>query len=453
MVAMDVGGDYEDWVNLTMLTRDDLRLLFMREGKIAGSVWPWRDAELSGPARAHLLALLDAVRVEYGELGEDDRDSLLAIFTASARKSRTPEGPNGQQAMAATSDALHARLWQAEEGARQQLAARDAAWTAPSLEALEIVNQVCADPAAGVTEAVAAVLFSEVGRLTAPLWITGDWDHVPELTHVAANSLDSIVPIVVKPERRFDESRSEFFFPSDEEINGTLNRALLDSLRDNRFAYFRDHPQAGPLPSDPQQRTLEQERRAGDRAAATRRALNAIDQIIEPLLAAVARYASERAAEARAHEAAAEAEVIAARAKAGFLRPEAQRYGVSARGAEFWVADALRWLGIHDAEVTQSSADGGVDVLSERLAVSVKHYVGAVPVEEVREIFGVAMTLRRSAVLWTSGTLTETARQFAELAPVAVVRYDVADAVWAGLTFGGEEFLASLDDSGRGHEP
>ena len=451
-------------MNLIVLTRNDLRLLFMREGKIAGVVWPWHDAELSGPARAHLLALLDAVRVEYGELGEDDRDSLLAIFTASARKSRTPEGPNDQQAIAATPNALHARLGQAEEGAREQLAARDAAWTAPTVEALEIVNQVCADPAAGVTEEVAAVLFSEVGRLTAPLWITGDWDHVPELTHVAANSLDSIVPIVVRPERRFDESRSEFFFPSDEEIRNTLASAMIDSLRANRIVYFRDHPPPGPLPTDPQQRTLEQERRAEERAAATRRALNAIDQITEPLFAAVGQYASERAAEARAHEAAAEAEaraheaaaeseVIAARAKDGFLRPEAQRYGVSARGAEFWVADALRWLGIHDADVTQSSADGGVDVLSERLAVSVKHYVGAVPVEEVREIFGVAMALRRSAVLWTSGTLTETARQFAELAPVAVVRYDVADAVWAGLTVGGEEFLASLDASVRGDEP
>ncbi|MCW4384459.1 restriction endonuclease [Salinibacterium sp. SYSU T00001] len=108
--------------------------------------------------------------------------------------------------------------------------------------------------------------------------------------------------------------------------------------------------------------------------------------------------------------------------------PKPQLYGVSARGAELWVADALRWLGVHGVEVTQQTSDGGVDVLTKDFAVSVKHYSGAVPVEEVREIFGVATVLKKVPMLWTSGTLTGSGSEFAEIAPVAVFQYEVETA-------------------------
>lgn len=447
IVALDVqGAKVGDGVpGLSVLAHEDLRLLFMREGKMAGAVWPWLDDEMSVLARAQLLALMDAVGSSYAALPEDDRDALLMTFTAAARSSRTPQQPSDQQMVEATPDALRARVRHVEDRARERAAERASTWVSPSEEVLAIVRQVCADPAGGLVEASAAVLYREVGRLTAPLWITGDWDHVPELTLVAANSLDAAIPVVMTPDRRFDESRSEFFLPSDEEIRGVLNGVLLDSLRASRTVYFQEHPQPGPLPTDPHQRTLEQERRAVARSTATRQAFDAVSQITDPILEALTQYATERAAQEHAREQAAQAELIAARAEVGLARPEPQRYGVSARGAEFWVADALRWLGVHDAEVTQQASDGGVDVMSSRLAVSVKHYAGAVPVEEVREIFGVAMASRRLAVLWTSGSLTEAARQFAEFAPVAVVHYDVADATWSGLTASGAEFLESLD--------
>jgi hypothetical protein len=108
--------------------------------------------------------------------------------------------------------------------------------------------------------------------------------------------------------------------------------------------------------------------------------------------------------------------------------PEPLRYGVSSRGAELWVADALLWLGIEGVNVTQLSADGGVDILTDDFAVSVKHYTGSVPVEEVREIFGVATVMQKTPMLWTSGTLTLSGDEFAAVAPVAVFHYEVETA-------------------------
>lgn len=106
-------------------------------------------------------------------------------------------------------------------------------------------------------------------------------------------------------------------------------------------------------------------------------------------------------------------------------------YGVSARGAELWVGDALRWMGVEGVDVTQHSSDGGVDVLTNDFAVSVKNYSGAVPVEEVREIFGVATVLKKIPLLWTSGTLTLAGAEFAAVAPVAVFQYEVETATIA----------------------
>jgi len=108
--------------------------------------------------------------------------------------------------------------------------------------------------------------------------------------------------------------------------------------------------------------------------------------------------------------------------------PEPLRYGVSSRGAELWVADALLWLGVEGVNVTQQSADGGVDILTDDFAVSVKHYTGSVPVEEVREIFGVATVMQKTPMLWTSGTLTLSGDEFAAVAPVAVFHYEVETA-------------------------
>ena len=88
-----------------------------------------------------------------------------------------------------------------------------------------------AHPELGISEADATAIYRDVGRLTAPLWITGEWEHVPELTLVSAASLDATIGVTVIAERRFDETRSEFRTPLREDVVGSLNRELLSSLR------------------------------------------------------------------------------------------------------------------------------------------------------------------------------------------------------------------------------
>ena len=147
-----------------------------------------------------------------------------------------------------------------------------------------------------------------------------------------------------------------------------------------------------------------------------------------------------QAADARERE-----RLLAARAertaRADYLQPVPQPDGVSARGAELWVAEALRWLGAEDIVVTQHSGDGGVDVLTSEYAVSVKHYAGSIPVEEVREIFGVSTVMKLTPPLWTSGSLTQGGDAFADAAPVAVFRYTVETARISALNRHAQELL------------
>lgn len=52
-------------------------------------------------------------------------------------------------------------------------------------------------------------------------------------------------------------------------------------------------------------------------------------------------------------------------------KPEQQPYGVSDEGAEQYVADWMKYLGVRDAEVTSYGNDGGIDVLEVLGASSV----------------------------------------------------------------------------------
>lgn len=280
------------------------------------------------------------------------------------------------------------------------------------------------------------VLFREVGRLSAPLR-TDNLLLLPELVSVTADSMGALFSSRIEPVPRFDERLVSYYTPEP----STLVREWMDELRAERTIahdrFVRQNPEPGELPADPAKRIAEQDRRIAERVAAEDSVGAAYHRLLNDLiLAHRERIAREVAARAGA------AEGIT------FPRPEPQPYGVSARGAEFWVRDMLRHLGVHDAEVTQQTADGGVDVVSRQLAVSVKHYAGAVPVEEVREIFGVAVAAGLTPMLWTSGRLTETAKQFADLAPVAVVTYEVETAAWTATN---DAARAALRSTGHGY--
>lgn len=112
--------------------------------------------------------------------------------------------------------------------------------------------------------------------------------------------------------------------------------------------------------------------------------------------------------------------------------PSAQPYGVSPRGAELIVCEWMRHLGALDAEVTQYSGDGGVDVSSGRWIAQVKHYEGTVGVSPVRELAGVAAVEGRGALFFTSTGYAAGATEFADRARVALFLYSVEQGTLAG---------------------
>ncbi|TQO18535.1 restriction endonuclease [Rhodoglobus vestalii] len=173
-----------------------------------------------------------------------------------------------------------------------------------------------------------------------------------------------------------------------------------------------------PLPKGISARKLEQERRLVERERQQEAAAEKLAAKLQPIW---------DAAEARAIDTVG-ALMPAPPLDGRYPAPAPQPYGVSPRGAEVWAAEMLRWLSQEDAVVTQASGDGGVDVITDKYAVSVKNYSGTVPIEEVREILGVGVVMELAPMLFTSGSLTPAALEFSELARMPVFRYIVETA-------------------------
>ncbi len=124
-------------------------------------------------------------------------------------------------------------------------------------------------------------------------------------------------------------------------------------------------------------------------------------------------------------------------------RPASQIYGVSNYGAESLVADWLRYLGFSQVAITQASGDGGVDVVTETHLCQVKNYSAQpVSVQEVREIFGVAVSEGKQPIIFTSASLSSSAFEFAEKNNIPAIRYDAGAATLAALNVAGEQILA-----------
>lgn len=124
------------------------------------------------------------------------------------------------------------------------------------------------------------------------------------------------------------------------------------------------------------------------------------------------------------------------------VRPHPHAYGVSNYGAEHLVGEWLQYLGLKGVEVTSASNDGGFDVITQSHICQVKNYVNQqVSVQEVRELFGVAVSTSRQAMLFTSSTLTKAAFEFAEVNNVAAIQYNVFEAVLVPLNEAGAHVL------------
>lgn len=165
------------------------------------------------------------------------------------------------------------------------------------------------------------------------------------------------------------------------------------------------------------------------------------DELLAIAVEAV-REVAERA-EREAEEA--EARAVAAASLAAWQRlhpaPPACPYGVSAEGAEAWCRDWLVHMGMLEAEATPLSGDGGVDIVSPRHVVQVKHYVGSVAIAELRELVGVAAVEGKKAVFMTAGTFPSQAELFADRAGMLLFRYDVVTATVEGVTDASRQVL------------
>jgi hypothetical protein len=214
---------------------------------------------------------------------------------------------------------------------------------------------------------------------------------------------------------RFDPTRRREVRLTQSEMDTTLQQAFLDNGHLDAFTrVFTDWllVETENYDRDAVERLRVQQSRA--REAYERESRKALARLFQPLVDVadeIVRREQSRALQVEPY--------------AEFPMPPPQPYGVSPEGAEVWVRDMVRFLGAHDAEETRYAADGGVDVLSSRFSISVKHYRGTVPVEEVREIFAVAVQSGKEAMLWTSGKLTSAGLEFARVAPVRVVYCDV----------------------------
>lgn len=309
----------------------------------------------------------------------------------------------------------------------------DRDFSAPDQGALEVVQRlVDRDPTVELEQL--RHVASEYGRLLGPLvidaseppiFVLDSMTAIPKALATAfqAGKLESGLP------RAFDEQKHEFYTLTVDAIEAQLEEAFLDGHKNGRHAFF-EWFDSGDLPENSEERYEEQERRSAERAHAKERAQRATSLISDPLQAMVEAVVAETGELSRLQS-----------ADAPMNLPAAQPYGVSPLGAENWVSDALRALGVPEATVTQQTGDGGVDIISERYAVSVKHYRGSVPVEEVREILGVATVLKKIPMLWTSGTLTEAGAEFANLAPVLVFNYAVETAKITALNRPAQAFL------------
>ena len=127
-------------------------------------------------------------------------------------------------------------------------------------------------------------------------------------------------------------------------------------------------------------------------------------------------------------------------------RPTPQRYGVNSTGAEQLVADWLRYLRHIGVQVTSLTNDGGVDVITSTHCCQVKNYGSAnVTVNEVRELFGVACSIGKVPLMFTSTSLTQSADEFCNHNSIAVIRFDAVSSELSPLNWDGQAFLRRFE--------
>ncbi|MCB2412391.1 restriction endonuclease [Demequina sp. TTPB684] len=431
-----------------LLTLDELESLFAQEGSLVGSCWYDYDPVMPGALVAHRQVFLDEVATLLVDQDASEIESLIAEYDRAVEGNRAVFG-QGASTEQLDTHLVQARIREATADVADTTDAADDRWFQPSLAVRRFVDRVSDGGAAATTEDELKCLYADIGRLGVPLAPSGFPTELPERILRSIDDLTHSLSVLLHSNTAFDVRLSQFRPLWSIDLAAACGERLRQSATVTQPKYLAAKALGAPLPDGLAERAVEIERRATVQAHATHRAAAAIAILIDPIVEAANTLvddANQEIAEAEAQEAAERRQL---RAEVGFPHPGVHAYGVSPRGAELWVRDFLRHLGAVEAEATQQTDDGGVDVVCDDFLVSVKHYAHFVPVEEVREIFAVAAVDGKAAVLWTSGTLTAAGSEFADVAPVAVVQYNVETGQVVGLNVAGTQHLEAVRGEGQ----
>ncbi len=111
-------------------------------------------------------------------------------------------------------------------------------------------------------------------------------------------------------------------------------------------------------------------------------------------------------------------------------KPSPLPFGVSPRGAEKYVAEWLKYLGIEVKNLTPARRDGGYDLESDEFLIEVKNWRRDwLPVSALREIYGVSHLRGKTAMVFSSGFLSQDASEFAEEAGIPVFLFNAEEAL------------------------
>lgn len=113
-------------------------------------------------------------------------------------------------------------------------------------------------------------------------------------------------------------------------------------------------------------------------------------------------------------------------------------------------------MGLEEAEVTQASGDGGIDVIAEGAVAQVKLYTSPIPVADVREFAGVALTNHRSEIplFFASNEYSSGAADFGTQAGLALFFFDPAQGKVEPRNEAAEEIITNgLGEQMRAQKP
>lgn len=123
-------------------------------------------------------------------------------------------------------------------------------------------------------------------------------------------------------------------------------------------------------------------------------------------------------------------------------KPSPLPFGVSPRGAEKYVAEWLKYLGIEVKNLTPTRRDGGYDLESDEFIVEVKNWRRDwLPVSALREIYGVSQLRGKTAMVFSSGFLSEDASEFAAEAGIPVFLFNAEEAILEPNSLAARELL------------